>query len=58
MTLKSDVIEAFYKEKNSSDMNITEVKAKKNVKFTLGGCIILREKKHIVFEKENKNKRF
>ena len=31
MTLKSDVIEAFYKEKNSSDMNITEVKAKKNV---------------------------
>ena len=31
MTLKSDVIEAFYEEKNSSDMNITEVKAKKNV---------------------------
>ncbi len=31
MTLQSDVIEAFYEEKNSSDMNITEVRAKKNV---------------------------
>ncbi len=31
MTLQSDIIEAFYEEKNSSDMNITEVKAKKNV---------------------------
>ena len=31
MTLQSDIIEAFYEEKNSSDMNITEVRAKKNV---------------------------
>ena len=31
MTLRSDVIEAFYEEKDSSDMNITEVRAKKNV---------------------------
>ena len=31
MTLQSDIIEAFYEEKNSSDMNIKEVRAKKNV---------------------------
>ena len=37
---------------------IDKIKAKKNVKFTLGGCVILVEKKHIILEKENKNKRF
>ncbi len=31
LSLKSDVIEAFYEEKDSSNMNITNVKAKKNV---------------------------
>ena len=31
LSLESDIIEAFYKEKDSSEMNITEVRAKKNV---------------------------
>ena len=31
LSLESDLIEAFYKEKDSSEMNITEVRAKKNV---------------------------
>ena len=31
LSLESDRIEAFYKENDSSNMNITEVRAKKNV---------------------------
>ncbi len=34
---------------------IDQIKVKKNAKQTLGGCIILREKNHIILKKENKN---
>ena len=34
---------------------IDKIETKKNAKFTLGGCIILVKKKHIILEKENKN---
>ena len=54
-----DFTNSYYAARSKKIINlIDQIKAKKNAKFTLGGCIILREKKHIVFEKENKNKRF
>ena len=34
---------------------IDKIATKKNTKCTLGGCIILVKKKHIILEKENKN---
>jgi len=37
---------------------INQLKAKKNAKLTLGGCIIFRQKNHIILIKENKIKRF
>jgi len=35
---------------------IYHIETTKNAKFTLGGCLILREKNHIILEKEIKNK--
>tara|TARA_B100000965_G_scaffold127799_1_gene106349 strand:- start:127 stop:1149 length:1023 start_codon:yes stop_codon:yes gene_type:complete len=34
---------------------IKQLKANKNAKLTLGGCVILRENNHITFKKETKN---
>ena len=34
---------------------IDQIKAKKSAKLTLGGCIIIREKKHIILRKEMKS---
>ena len=51
-----DFTNSYYAARSKKIINlINQIKAKKNAKFTLGGCIILREKKHIIFEKENKN---
>jgi len=51
-----DFTNSYYSARSKKIINlIDQIKAKKNAKFTLGGCIILREKKHIIFEKENKN---
>jgi len=51
-----DFTNSYYAARSKKIINlIDQIKAKKNAKFTLGGCIILREKKHIIFEKENKN---
>ena len=51
-----DFTNSYYSARSKKIINlIDQIKAKKNAKFTLGGCIILRGKKHIIFEKENKN---
>ena len=34
---------------------IHQIESTKNTKFTLGGCLILREKNHIILKKENKS---
>ena len=54
-----DFTNSYYTTRSKKIANlINQIKAKKNVKFTLGGCIIFREKKHIILEKENKKYRF
>ena len=51
-----DFTNAYYSPRSKKIFNlINQIKAKKNAKLTLGGCIILREKNHIILEKENKN---
>ena len=51
-----DFTQSYYATRSKKVINlINQIKAKKNVKFTLGGCIIFKEKKHIIFQKENKN---
>ncbi len=51
-----DFTNAYYSPRSRKIFNlINQIKAKKNAKLTLGGCIILREKNHIILEKENKN---
>ena len=42
---------------NTNDIasSIKQIEENESKKFTLGGCIIFREKKHIIFKKENKN---
>ena len=50
-----DFTNSYYSARSKKIINlINQIKAKKNTKLTLGGCIILREKKHIILEKENK----
>ena len=52
-----DLTNSYYATRSKKIVNlINQIKAKKNAKLTLGGCIILREKKHIILKKENKNK--
>ena len=34
---------------------IHQIESTKKAKFTLGGCLILREKNHIILRKENKS---
>ena len=54
-----DFTNSYYSTRSKKIINlINQIKTKKNAKFTLGGCIILREKKHIILEKEIKNYRF
>ena len=47
---------SYYSPRSKKIFNlINQIKAKKNAKLTLGGCIIFRKKKHIILEKEIKN---
>ena len=51
-----DFTNAYYSPRSKKIFNlIRQIKAKRNAKLTLGGCIILREKNQIVLQKENKN---
>ena len=51
-----DFTNAYYSPRSKKIFNlINQIKAKKNAKLTLGGCVILREKNHIILKKENKN---
>ncbi len=51
-----DFTNAYYSPRSRKIFNlINQIKTKKNAKLTLGGCIILREKNHIILKKENKN---
>ena len=54
-----DFTNSYYTTRSKKIINLINlIKVKKNVKFTLGGCIIFREKNHIIFQKENKDYRF
>jgi len=51
-----DFTKNYYSPRSKKVINlINQIKAKKNTKFTLGGCIILREKNRIILKKEIKN---
>ena len=51
-----DLTKAYYSIRSKKIFNlIDKIKAKKNAKLTLGGCIISREKNHINLQKEIKN---
>ncbi len=51
-----DISKSYYSTRSKKIFNlIDQILAKKNVKFTLGGCIISREKNHIKLRKEIKN---
>tara|TARA_B100001250_G_scaffold191988_1_gene165027 strand:- start:642 stop:1664 length:1023 start_codon:yes stop_codon:yes gene_type:complete len=51
-----DLTNAYYSPRSKKIFNlINQIKEKKNAKLTLGGCIILREKNHIILKKERKN---
>ena len=47
---------SYYSPRSKKIINLIEkLENKKNIKFTLAGCIILREKAHIIIKKEKKN---
>ena len=51
-----DFTNTYYSPRTKKIFNlINQIKAKKNAKLTLGGCIITREKKHIILKKEIKS---
>tara|TARA_X000001036_G_scaffold236981_1_gene221068 strand:+ start:332 stop:1354 length:1023 start_codon:yes stop_codon:yes gene_type:complete len=51
-----DLTKTYYAPRSKKIFNlIKNMKTAKNPKFTLGGCLILRVKNHIIVEKENKN---
>ena len=51
-----DFTHAYYSPRSKKVLNlINQIKVKKDRKLTLGGCIIFKEKKHIILEKEIKN---
>ncbi len=51
-----DFTKAYYSTRSKKIFNlIDKIKVKKNAKLTLGGCIISREKNHIILKKEIKN---
>ena len=47
---------SYYMPRSKKIINLIDnIKQKNSKKFTLGGCIIMKEKKHIILEKEIKN---
>ena len=51
-----DFTNSYYSPRSKKIFNlIDQFRAKKNPKLTLGGCIISREKNHIILKKEKKN---
>ena len=51
-----DFTKVYYSTRSKKIFNlIDQIKAKKSAKLTLGGCIIIREKKHIILRKEMKS---
>ena len=52
----TDFTNAYYSPRSKKIFNlIDQIESKKNTKLTLGGCLIFKEKSHIILEKENKN---
>ena len=52
----TDITKAYYAPRSKKILNlIDQLKIKKNVRFTLGGCFVLKEKSHIILRKEKKN---
>ena len=52
-----DFTNTYYALRSKKIFNLIDhIETTKNAKFTLGGCLILREKNHIILEKEIKNK--
>ena len=50
-----DFTNAYYSLRTKKIFNlIKQIEEQNRVKRTLGGCVILREKNHIILEKENK----
>ena len=51
-----DFTKVYYSTRSKKIFNlIDKIKVKKNAKLTLGGCIVSREKNHIILKKEMKN---
>ena len=51
-----DFTNSYYSPRSKKIFNlIDQIQAKKNAKLTLGGCIISREKNHLILRKEKKN---
>ena len=51
-----DFNKSYYSARTKKVINlINRIEESGNTKLTLGGCVILREKKHIILRKENKN---
>ena len=51
-----DFTNSYYSPRSKKIFNlIDQIGVKKNAKLTLGGCIIFREKNHIILKKEKKN---
>ena len=51
-----DFTSAYYTPRSKKVLNLIEqIYAKKNARLTLGGCLIFRDQKHIILEKEPKN---
>ena len=56
MKVIKDFTNSYYTVRSNKIVSlINKIKKKTHIKSTLGGCIILVEKKHIILEKENKN---
>ncbi len=55
----TDFSKSYYSPRSKKIINlIDQIEAQKNPKLTLGGCLILKEKSHIVIMSENKRKVF
>ena len=51
-----DFNKSYYSARTKKVINlINRIEESGNTKLTLGGCVILREKKHIILRKESKN---
>ena len=54
-----DLTKAYYSPRSKKIFNlINQIKEKENVKVTLGGCFVLRQKNQIILQKEKKNQLF